>query len=1347
MMEKLEDILKKDPIIGTAKANDIKNSPANIDDYYSLQAVTHMPIGKTNDYFEKLTRYYKKNKSTFIGGVWADYGLGKTSLIIYYWYKSQQENIFAIPPYAWDSLEDNLDVVYSWCKYKLDDKNLLEDIEEIYNEYKKEGLEDEIEKTKEELGIPYEKAKNYVNERVESGQLRVDIQVEELLDFYAEVSEVLKEGKYEGLLIFVDELQQTVDANKMTFRDMAGYLFDLADGMLSKNGDFGIFFGMPLSFHARLSKNRSDITDRINDRDCFINLGEMYSKDFAEKLWGKYVDKFELEEVTDDVVLDETLESINQVTDSTRRDLGNGPRSVISAFNMMVSHYKDQKTPYTPFDFVEDCLNGEIKLGDKSTFVKRVNELLTQEFVKDYYEFEKVVKFLSAFPRGTTKQIESSFDMRDSINKFIKETGGRGNVVSSHHQQGHRLQKLRREDEEGPTQDRIKENISYFYQTYAIDLRSLENATESFIENIISDIFQKTTSKKLNGWKYLNNWEEKFEGVYENTIKGRFKTGKKYPDRKIKIEVLLSENEKNLDKQRNYDFSYKNAEDPLDFVFRFLLNPSAEEEDRKGEIKIENDRIVKFYLNPFYYNETKNLPEKIDSVVEERDQIPFLFLNLLDHMEDVELDPDDADEWDFYKDKIKKIIIRNILNDGLLDIKNSDIELDNTGDILIKDLFYLICEKTYPNYETIMLSADWEKKVNRYKKVLSMDNIPLGVKRGNKPLEFREEAPPQKDPKKFSKEKIAEQFGLKQYSTFEIWMEDLKPLVDAENWKNNGEIYLKKHPVEKEIEERLDNSNEEEMFEGEKCKYINGKNFLNQKMKEGYRYDELAKILKDIGISRKLYDFDYSKRYVRIYQRPVSIEDKKQKLEKEFNNLSEDREKLATNIPDYEKEPIRDIEADVESADNEEEIEEVQARIENRRRAINNFIINHLENKIRKLKNESKRLSGNFNPKKGKIKRVLDSEFSSPASWRKEIEEIKNKLKKQRFNINGDITDLERKTEKLSEEINRFKKKYGDKDVNKFIDLEERVSKELENVKDELIPEVKQYKNHIEYLEKFLKIDELYKTAFEKANTIEQNLDDKSIKNEYENLSEELKIELEEKREGYLKRYENEKNKIQELIKKAKKKIKGFREEFLEQKEFLEENIKKIDSTASQIRTNFSEENVEESYRSLGDEVNEIFESIINNKIEKVKELQTEIEYIRDILGVEDEVENSELDKKARELESTLESLSEKFNSGIFSKPNEEKREEVSEIVEELDQNNKDIRNIIKKTRELRQPEKVDEEAKKLLDLVSEKKNLKEIILTISEQEEDIELEDVLEMLKRCFKKRQINIIVEKEKK
>ena len=56
MMEKLEDILKKDPIIGTAKANDIKNSPANIDDYYSLQAVTHMPIGKTNDYFEKLEK-------------------------------------------------------------------------------------------------------------------------------------------------------------------------------------------------------------------------------------------------------------------------------------------------------------------------------------------------------------------------------------------------------------------------------------------------------------------------------------------------------------------------------------------------------------------------------------------------------------------------------------------------------------------------------------------------------------------------------------------------------------------------------------------------------------------------------------------------------------------------------------------------------------------------------------------------------------------------------------------------------------------------------------------------------------------------------------------------------------------------------------------------------------------------------------------------------------------------------------------------------------------------------------------------------------------------------------------
>jgi len=1349
MMKELEKILEKDPIIATAKARDIINNPAHIEDYYSTQAVTHMPIGKTDDYLQKINRYYSKNKGTFIGGVWADYGLGKTSLLIYYWYKAKKDNILAIPPYAWDDFEDNLHVAYHWCKYKLIDENkkLLEDIEELYETYRTNSIEDEIEKTKKELDINFEKAEKYVKERVESGRLKLSLTGNELLNFYEELAKIIKKGKYEGLLIFMDELQQTVDSSKLTFREMAGHLFDLADGLLSKNGDYGIFFGMPYSFHARLRETRSDVTDRIDGRDCFINLGEMYSKDFAEKLWNKYVDKFNLNEVENEVVKYETLISIGHICDSTRRDLGNGPRSVISTFNMMVSYYKENNSPYTPFDFIENCLDGEIKLGDKSTLVERINDLLSEDYVKNNYEFEKVIKFLSAFPQGTTKDIEKEFEIRDSIQKFIQQTGGLGNEISPNVRGGHILNKLKPPRKDQPMDDKLTQQLSYFYQNYAIDKEGLEIIKKSFIETILNELFPKRTKAKLQGWRYLDDWQER-DNIYINKIKGTFENSRKYPNRNIKLEILLSEDEEKLRGFDHYDFYYKNAKDPLDFVFRFILNSMAKEDEDKGKIEIDNDyRIINFYINPFYYKDNVNIPNIVENVIEKRDQIPFMFLNLLDYMDEIDLQSDDADNWKYCKDQIINAVIKNLFNDGLLDVRGTDIELDNMGKLVIQDLYYYICKKVFPEYETIMLSSSWDKKVNQYVSVLSRNDIPLNVKRGNKPLEYKDEAPPQKSSKKFSKTKIAELFGLKKYSTFENWIDDLGPLVDAENF-DMGEIYLQKHPVEEEIVDRIEKSDRKEMFKGEECSYIDGKEFLNKIMTKGYRYDEIKTIIKDIGTSRKLYDFKPGRKHIKIYKRPVSIEDKKNKLEKNLKKLSEDREKLSNEIPGFEKKPIRKIRSRVENSQNEEEIEEAQNELDNRRSFINNFVENYLDKEFSELKNKSNRLSNEFNPDKGKIKRILNSEFTSAASWREEIENIKGQLKKQRFDINRDITELKRDTEKLSNKILNYKEKYGDKNIDVFINIRNQIKDQLKKAKDQIEPEVQLYNSHINYLESFLKIDGLYEKAFEKSTTIEQNLNDEKIKMKYKELSDELRDKLKEKGKSYLKRHENEKEKIENLMKEAQSKIKRFRKEFLEQKEFLKEKIRKLDSSVSPIRTNFSAENVEESYRSLGEEANEKFENIINNRIEKLKELNTEIDYSKNILELEDEISNNKMEEKVKKLEEHLEGITEKINPDILSDTEDESREQIEKVIKELDDGLDIYRELITDIRKLQRPKKVDTQSKKMLNLISqgEKENLKEIILILSQQEKEIELEEILDMLKKCFKKNQINIIVEKGK-
>ena len=118
-VDALKKILKKDPIIHTFRPDEFVNDPEFIDEVYSLHAETHMSIGDTQVYFERLVNCLVNNKKTFVGGIVGDYGEGKTSSMVYLWKKCDEEKIFAIPPYVWFNFQDHFRVIYSWTKYNM----------------------------------------------------------------------------------------------------------------------------------------------------------------------------------------------------------------------------------------------------------------------------------------------------------------------------------------------------------------------------------------------------------------------------------------------------------------------------------------------------------------------------------------------------------------------------------------------------------------------------------------------------------------------------------------------------------------------------------------------------------------------------------------------------------------------------------------------------------------------------------------------------------------------------------------------------------------------------------------------------------------------------------------------------------------------------------------------------------------------------------------------------------------------------------------------------------------------------------------------------------------------------
>ena len=90
------------------------------------------------------------------------------------------------------------------------------------------------------------------------------------------------------MIIFTDAIQQTIDLNKKSFKEVAGSLFKLINGMGARDGAYGMFFGMPITFASvrAYRKERRDILDRLRRQKCFIDRSEMYTQDFPKDLMG-----------------------------------------------------------------------------------------------------------------------------------------------------------------------------------------------------------------------------------------------------------------------------------------------------------------------------------------------------------------------------------------------------------------------------------------------------------------------------------------------------------------------------------------------------------------------------------------------------------------------------------------------------------------------------------------------------------------------------------------------------------------------------------------------------------------------------------------------------------------------------------------------------------------------------------------------------------------------------------------------------------------------------------------------------------------------------------------------------
>ncbi|MHC5726092.1 MAG: hypothetical protein ACYTXY_18545, partial [Nostoc sp.] len=401
LLEQLESI---QAIVDTVSPSQIESELESIAHNYELYATSYDPLEQVKTLRDRLIDEIGKGKPVN-GYLSADYGYGKTATLIYLWSECRQNKIVAVPPFKFKELGNLMVATYAWIKASLEKSSpsLVPKIEALYSKY---GLKSQALQAAEiarKYKVSEDKALKIVQE------LKTDTtNTDSVLNFWQESVSILREAGFKGLAIFADECQEflrTEEGSSVRIQ----ILSDLVKGMRALGSTpVALILGMPTTpTESAIEEQAGDIIHRMQEQKVSLRLTDAYKSDFPSKLWDFLCDKFLPEDKFQRTQLVDlaTLESLGQLCE--RKDLGNGPRTVIEVFKRIVTFAQEKGKPYTPLDLIEDYLEGRVQLygTQQHKISDAINKVESVISFQKHRQGREVIKLLASFPSGVNASI------------------------------------------------------------------------------------------------------------------------------------------------------------------------------------------------------------------------------------------------------------------------------------------------------------------------------------------------------------------------------------------------------------------------------------------------------------------------------------------------------------------------------------------------------------------------------------------------------------------------------------------------------------------------------------------------------------------------------------------------------------------------------------------------------------------------------------------------------------------------------------------------------------------------------------------------------------------------------
>ena len=727
------------PIVDTIIAPTLIRDPGGVAQRYAEAGAHYHPSERIAAWSGRIVSDIAAG-SPVTGYVVGDFGYGKTSASLFLARQCEAADMVAVPPVVYTSIDEMAAGMHAWVRHVID----------AHRPSLVGTLDEEYARVTGRLDAPafVQFARACTNRVVEAG--------------------------FKGLVFIVDEVQEYINFDEATaariqglshmvkgVRDFAGIV---ANGRATALGTpFGLVLLMPASpTEGALRQQADDMMQRMEERGTSLRLDDAYGEQFVRDVWGRVCTALDDPDAGQRIVHDRTFVALGQLV--SRRDLSNGPRTMVQAFGRVVTHADAGTGTYTALDLAADYRDGHLVFdGPSHRVTSTMASLLRRPEVEADDRFRRAVLLLAVFPDGLSEEAA------DAIDAVAPLPGGLPNRASTyqaildlneapHLWLGTTTYQIRA----GAyalvalqTDARAPDVMSTLIREFSVWYRNLDAskraafALGAFIESVVPVLLEVRKPGTDVGFSYRdgsNNWTSDAQAVVYRVLQGApGMSFQKFPDRRLCLAV-------GTDPAAVRAFAPP-AGVTCHLVWRIVLvPPTATEDGAAALVTIESaraDRCVDLRL-PLGRSLGAELPPDLDvlrnRVSPERTNAQVMLALIFYAGESLRRnaamsEADKQQHEQLVRDLVREVVrllLPNV-NDparvrvvGIAIGAGGAIALAGAERALMEALFRIKCAELFPDYRPLAGYGQWESNVSKY--LVGLRQSTLAERRGQQPV-------------------------------------------------------------------------------------------------------------------------------------------------------------------------------------------------------------------------------------------------------------------------------------------------------------------------------------------------------------------------------------------------------------------------------------------------------------------------------------------------------------------------------------------------------------------------------------------------------------------------------------